>query len=508
MNAELPRDVIAQRYRLRSQIGRGGMGSVWLAEHTSLRTPVAIKLLDPKLATDATLRARFLREAQAAASLTSTHIVRILDHGVDADLPYIAMEFLEGESLRSRLVREHSLTATATASVFAGVVRGMARAHRAGVVHRDLKPDNIFITKDEEAGEVVKIVDFGIAKLLDDAKLTESTEAEGIETATGAMLGTPYYMSPEQLRGKKQIDARTDLWSLGVIAFECLTGKRPFNADAMGELVLVICSDPPPVPSAIASVPEGFDAWFARAVAADLEKRFQTIQEFARELCAVIAPGQSWLPTEPEVSSSPPRRLGTSSSSSPVAPGESPATAPTELAAEDPKSATDGSHAVSSVPSSRARPRKLLYLGVAVSVVAAGGGALLFSSQVDVRGESTASVSLPASPPTSVRPTSGVVVEATGSAAPAPAPASLPSAVATTVVLTLETVPTGVDVLRDGKLLGKAPDPILLDRETKELTLTLRKSGYVARDVKVTPDRSQTVEVVLTRSPKPSDGLL
>ncbi len=307
MAAPPPREIIAQRYRLLGQIGKGGMGSVWIAEHTSLKTRVAVKLLDPKLAEDATLRARFLREAKSAAALKSAHVVQILDHGVDDGVPYIAMELLDGESLRARLSREKRLEPAAAGRVLAGILRAVARAHRAGIVHRDLKPDNVFLARDEDHGEVIKVLDFGIAKLrADSSTLQVSESGEGaIETATGTVLGTPYYMSPEQLRGKKDIDARSDLWAIGVIAFECLAGSRPFVEDSIGELVLTICTKPPPVPSSVGPVPEGFDAWFAKAVALDPAARFQSASALATALQRILAPGEPWLPAELDTSTPP-----------------------------------------------------------------------------------------------------------------------------------------------------------------------------------------------------------
>ncbi|MBS2015645.1 MAG: serine/threonine protein kinase [Deltaproteobacteria bacterium] len=289
--------VIADRYELRDPIGRGGMGVVWRAEHRTLRTPVAIKLLTG--GTDADSLARFSREARAAASLRSPNVVQILDHGVDDGTPYIAMELLEGESLGTRLRRVGKLTPGEAARVLEGVVLGIARAHRVKVIHRDLKPDNIFITRDEETGvEIVKVLDFGIAKHVQ----PDGDGATGAPTNSGVILGTPFYMSPEQARGKKDIDHRSDLWSIGVIAYECLLGERPFSSDAIGELMMQICVEDLPVPSARGSVPSGFDAWFARAMKREPDARFQTVRELAAALAEVLTPGRPWL--EPTTDSS------------------------------------------------------------------------------------------------------------------------------------------------------------------------------------------------------------
>jgi len=296
------------------------MGCVWRAEHRTLHTPVAVKLLTPGTQDDADLLARFSREAQAAASLRSPNVVQILDHGVDNGVPYIAMEYLEGETLGARLRRLGKLSPAETASVLTGVVRAMARAHRVGIVHRDLKPDNIFLARDEESGiEIVKVLDFGIAKLVDhevrlgpastkpepgraargvaegDPPAHADPSAGGGSTRTGVMLGTPCYVSPEQARALKDIDARTDLWSFAVIAFECLLGRRPFDGDVLAVLMIQICVDPIPRPSSVGPVPEGFDSWFERATQREPADRFQNVRDLTAGLAALLTPGEAWL---------------------------------------------------------------------------------------------------------------------------------------------------------------------------------------------------------------------
>jgi serine/threonine-protein kinase len=254
------------------------MGSVWRATHLALHAPCAIKLIDPNIVDNPEALARFVREARAAAGLRSPHVVQILDHGIDdaTHAPFIAMELLEGQSLGDRLQRSGRLTPAETARIVTQVARALNRAHEAGIVHRDLKPDNIFIVSNEDE-ELAKVLDFGIAK---------SHRELGIDAATrtGAVMGTPYYMSPEQISGAKDLDYRTDLWALGVIACECMTGFRPFESDSVGGLTLKICVEPPPVPSRLAAVPAGFDQWFARATARVPGDRFQSARELAEDL--------------------------------------------------------------------------------------------------------------------------------------------------------------------------------------------------------------------------------
>jgi serine/threonine protein kinase len=274
--------VLAGRYRLESKLGEGGMGTVWKAEHLVLCAPVAVKVLDRDVSRDQEAHDRFIREARSAAALRSPHVVQTLDYGIDEGFPFIAMELLEGETLAERLSRQHRLNPVETARIITHVARAVGRAHEAGIIHRDLKPENVFIVKNEDA-EISKVLDFGVAKVE-----TANLGPKGTRTRTGSLLGTPFYMSPEQAQGNKTIDARSDLWSLGVMAFECLTGKRPFESEGLGDLVLQICVRDMPKPSAEASLPPRYDEWFEKACARDPENRFQTAKELAEALREVV----------------------------------------------------------------------------------------------------------------------------------------------------------------------------------------------------------------------------
>jgi hypothetical protein len=278
-NTVAPGTVLADKYRLVSLLGRGGMGEVWRAEHLGLRAPVAIKLMNPEIVSNPEALARFNREAQAAASLRSPHVVQILDHGLDPGIqaPFIAMEMMEGESLAARIERVGRLSLADTARVVTHISRALARAHEAGIVHRDLKPDNVFLIRNDDE-EIAKVLDFGIAKA------NSQSLGPGSATRTGALMGTPYYMSPEQITGAKGVDHRTDLWALGVIACQCLTGKLPFNGDTIGGLVIAICTEPIPRASQLGPCPLAFDGWFERALAREPAQRFQSARELAEEL--------------------------------------------------------------------------------------------------------------------------------------------------------------------------------------------------------------------------------
>jgi serine/threonine-protein kinase len=224
-DTEPPRELVADKYRLTRLLGRGGMGAVWEGVHITLGTRVAVKFIDSEVSESGEFRRRFDNEAKATAQLNSKYAVKVFDQGITSDgRAYIVMEFLSGESLEQRVSREGKLSLNRVATVIRQVSRALTRAHRTGIVHRDLKPDNIFVVHDEEDHtEIAKVVDFGIAKF------TSQSDVSTSQTRTGDVLGTPQFMSPEQARGLKSVDHRSDVWSLGVIAYRAATGELPFK---------------------------------------------------------------------------------------------------------------------------------------------------------------------------------------------------------------------------------------------------------------------------------------
>jgi serine/threonine-protein kinase len=275
--------VIAGKFRLEWPIGRGGMGTVWAAMHLQLDMPVAVKFMDPSAA-DADGRLRFEREARAIAQLRSPHVVQVLDHGVDNGTPYIVMELLEGEDLESRLRRTKKLSIGVATRIFTQSAKALRRAHDAGIVHRDLKPNNVFLARVDDE-EVVKLLDFGVAKLQWNGALDPHNES----TQQGLLLGSPCYMSPEQARGHKNIDHRSDLWSLAVILFRSLTGVRPFDAGTIADLIIKICAeDPPHASSLMPDAPPGLDEFFFRCFSRDPDQRYQSALEMASDFEAIV----------------------------------------------------------------------------------------------------------------------------------------------------------------------------------------------------------------------------
>jgi serine/threonine protein kinase len=279
--------MVTSNVRLLRPLGEGGMGAVWLAEHLSLRTNVVVKFMAEDLAKSTEAKARFSREAAAASQVKSPHVVQMLDHGVlDDGAPYIVMELLEGRDLEQQLKASGHLEPREVVAIVAQLARALGRAHERAIVHRDIKPSNVFLC-DAGGGELfVKLLDFGIAK-------GQEIGIAGSTTRTGSFIGSPYYMSPEQVVGAKDIDFRSDLWSLGVVAYEALTGQKPFHAETVGALALKIHRDPLPVPSSVnRALGPTVDEWFLKACAREPSGRFASAKELAEAL-AVAVTGES-----------------------------------------------------------------------------------------------------------------------------------------------------------------------------------------------------------------------
>jgi serine/threonine-protein kinase len=268
--------VIAGSYRLERPLACGGMASIWLATHLRLCTPVAVKVIASELLPLPEARQRFEREARAAALIRSPHVVNVLDYGVDEGLPYLVMELLAGEDLGARLRRFGRLSLGAVVELVTQASRALGRAHAAGIVHRDIKPGNLFLVRDGDA-EHVKILDFGVAKapLAGPAGVTRPDQ----------VLGTLAYMSPEQARCARDVDHRANLWALAVVAYRALTGHPAFPGDNPCEVLVRLSLGAPRPPSALVpGLPAGVDHFFAQALARDAAGRFTTASGLARAL--------------------------------------------------------------------------------------------------------------------------------------------------------------------------------------------------------------------------------
>ena len=273
--------LVTPALRLRRLLGKGGMGSVWLADQLALQTQVAVKFLSPEMTASPDAIERFKREATAAAQIRSPHVVQTLDHGLTSEgVPYIVLELLEGEELGARMEREPRLPVPLVALIVSQTCKALSKAHSLSIVHRDIKPDNIYLV-DVDGEPFVKVLDFGIAKKTDEASLKM--------TSTNAIIGTPYYMSPEQAFSSKSVDARADLWALAVVAYFALVGDVPFNGETVGAICLAIDrAKYRPVTELRPELPASLDDWFARAFARNIEKRFGSAREMADAFAVAV----------------------------------------------------------------------------------------------------------------------------------------------------------------------------------------------------------------------------
>ncbi|WP_437684750.1 serine/threonine-protein kinase [Sorangium sp. So ce176] len=284
--------VIAGKYRVERVIGAGGMGVVVAATHLQLEERVAIKMLLPAAARSRTLAERFVREARAAVKVKSEHVARVTDVGtLESGTPYMVMEYLSGSDLADALRAGGRMPPQAAVEYVLQACEALAEAHAAGIVHRDLKPANLFLTRRADGSPCVKVLDFGISKVApsgSDPRITDTT----------AVMGSPLYMSPEQLKSSRDVDARTDIWSLGVILFELLAGEPPFDGATMPQLCVAIMQGVPrPLAALRADVPPGLEAVILRCLEKTPERRFRDVGELAAAL-APFASGRAQVSVE------------------------------------------------------------------------------------------------------------------------------------------------------------------------------------------------------------------
>ncbi|MBM4363359.1 MAG: serine/threonine protein kinase, partial [Deltaproteobacteria bacterium] len=243
MSAPQPGEVLAGKYRVERVLGQGGMGVVVQAMHLQLEERVAVKFLLPEYAVHAEASTRFLREARAAVKIKSEHVARVIDVGtLESGAPYMVMEYLAGRDLADVLEQRGPLPVEEVVEYVLQACEALAEAHALGIVHRDLKPANLFLTKRADGSAQVKVLDFGISK----AGVSSDSGADQSLTKTSAMMGSPLYMSPEQMRSARSVDARSDLWSLGAILFELMAGRPPFSGESLPELLARVLTDPAP----------------------------------------------------------------------------------------------------------------------------------------------------------------------------------------------------------------------------------------------------------------------
>jgi serine/threonine-protein kinase len=492
-------DVVGS-YRIIAKIGEGGMGAVYVAEHTLIGRQAAIKVLQREMSHRQDLVTRFFNEARAATAVKHPGIVEIYDFGYHTDgSAYIVMEYLEGETLSARLRRTGPLPAARAAALGRQVAGALGAAHAKGIVHRDLKPDNIFIVRDPDItdGERTKILDFGIAKLA-------AGDQPGISrTRTGTVMGTPAYMSPEQSKGAGNVDARTDLYALGCILFEMVCGRPPFVAEGGGEVMAQHIYAPVPAPSSIAPVAPQLEQFLLRALAKDPAHRFQSAEEMSAALQMAVPPGSF-----PHASG--PIHVPVRGPFVPVPPQQTTLSAANATARVAPTN------------------RKRGWIAPVVAVVAiAGGVAAIAISQRSGGGASMVKAPELASPaPESQLPAPGTPSPETRAqesptlpatptppapiaTPPAPAaapltPALVPPVAAKSpahVTIKLASEPRGADVYRmpQGVRIGTTPLTYSMDAIEGEIVLIVKRRGYVDRQLAVPADRDTDQTVTLAR---------
>ncbi|MDI1444318.1 serine/threonine-protein kinase [Polyangium sp. 6x1] len=502
-------EVIAGKYRVEREIGRGGMGLVLLAMHVDLEQPVAVKVLHEHSAYDDGAIARFIREARAAGKIQSEHVARVMDAGL---LPeggaYIVMELLDGKDLADVLHDEGALDVAVAVKHLLEACDAVAAAHAVGIVHRDLKPANLFLARKPDETQIVKVLDFGVSKMV----LPNAPTAVSGLTQSGQIFGSPSYMAPEQLRSATDVDARADIWSLGVVLYELVTGRLPFPARTMADMMAAVVRDPPqPLAEVRADAPPELEAILMRCLEKEPSDRYSSVGELARAL-APLSPGNEALVARIErvsarsaAGGAPSLPVPSSARVDVVASGQADAVTrggsaegPQDITSPSPLSRSLRSVRPSSLPG---RSRWIVW--AATALVAAVTLAVILSHRAPRPTTTPASTSAPSvEPPAPVTPAeSAEVLPAVASASGAPS-----AAARVEVTITVSSAPKGTRVYRGADLLGTVPGPLVMDRGDKPIELRFVAEGFTPAEITVVPnvDRALAVELrQATSAPRP-----
>ena len=467
--------MLDDKYRVDELLAVGGMGAVYVGTHTKLRKRVAIKVLNPNLSTPPMIE-RFHREAITASQIGHEGIAQVTDLGTSAaGEPFLVMELLEGESLATRLKATGALQIEVACELACAILSPLGAAHRAGIIHRDLKPDNVFLVR-QSRGEMVKLLDFGISR-------ATGLEGEFRLTTTGLVLGTPYYMSPEQARGDNVVTPQSDLYSLGVMLYEMLIGRVPISGENYNQLMYrVMMSEYTPPRQLRPEIPEELERLIVHAMASDPAHRPRSAEEFERALLGFCRPtfrdntierisAQSMGGFNPAFTPPPMAKSGLG---------------PPVLGTAQTVAAATGA----TVPAKKSR--KGLIAVVALLLIGGGVTAIVVATKSD---------DLPAAPaPAPAPPTPAPPVAQTP---PSPPPPVAP-AVPTTITLKFAITPANADVEIDGK---RADGDVTVQKDDAKHHLHIVAAGYNAHDEDIKFDETQRLTIELEKiAPKPGKG--
>jgi serine/threonine-protein kinase len=428
MNAFEPGQIVAGKYEIERVLGQGGMGTVISAVHVHLRERVAIKILSREAAAQKEATSRFMREARAAARIKSEHVAKVSDVGTLPDgTPYIVMEYLEGFDLAETLARRGPLPADEAIELVLQACEALAEAHSLGIVHRDLKPANLFLTHRADGTPCIKVLDFGISKVTHPG----TSQAEAALTHTTTIMGSPLYMSPEQIRATRGVDLRTDVWSLGVILYELLTGQAPFLGQTLPDIsVKIAIEPPPPLRSRRPDLSGLLEAVVLKCLEKDRDNRFRTLGEFALALLE-IAPQRARLSIDRVCGVISAAGLPETVLPAGVAPTGQKVSTGSQSGSVRAVTADGSAETVSTFGTTASNgkgKRKLFVVAAfgALLIVAAGGWFALGASRHSdsAAAPSAAAVELPEAPPTKLEPAAPVVAPAPGAVVDPPPSAS------------------------------------------------------------------------------------
>ncbi len=461
-------------YKVTAKLGEGGMGVVYLAEHPRIARKVALKAIHPELSRNAEVVSRFETEAKAVNQIGNEHIVDITDYGTTPDGEfYFVMEFLQGDSLADRLRREKLLQPNRALQIAAQVADALSASHQHGIVHRDLKPENIYLITRGQSPDFVKVLDFGLAKL------TQGEDKVSHKTRTGSVMGTPYYMAPEQCEGRAGVDHRADIYSLGVILFEMMTGKVPFGGEGYGEIIVKHLTQPPPSPrSIIGGITPAQEAVVLRALSKKREERFASMDEFR---AAILDPERYAGSSPVSLLPSAPQRTGDVSGSISLRGGEAGDVKQGPMPSTF-RHAGEMMEEEIQVP----RSRKGVVIGVVAAAAVAAAGALFFLKRQPSEGVAAAQQ------PPALAPTPAP-------APPAPAPVVTPPPAPQTVKISFVSDPPGATVVAkgSGETLGTTPFEKELPQGKDRLAFVFRKASFEDQESSIVPEAAGSVSAAL-----------